>query len=151
LNIAGNLTVQGDAAVHINNETIVGGTGGMIGGNATIDVSAANISTTGNFSETLSNNVGSIGGDAAINVSSANITANSMTALINNLDGGTIGGNANINFNLAGDLATQSNIDVEVSNFPSAQGNPASAIGGAASVTANIAGNLTAQGTAFFQ
>ena len=57
-----------------------------------------------------------IGADAAMNVSAANIsTGGILNALIDN-SGGTIGGSANLAFNLSGQLATQSDTSFTINN-----------------------------------
>ena len=61
-------------------------------------------------------NGGMIGADAAMNVSAANIsTGGILNALIDN-SGGTIGGSANLAFNLSGQLATQSDTSFTIDN-----------------------------------
>src|SRR5204863_3605059 len=72
LNLTGDLTTQGDALLTISNDT-----GGTIGSDAVINLTAANISTGG-----------------ALNAAVVNSSGGS---------GGNIVGNANINFNLTGD------------------------------------------------
>ena len=58
---------------------------------------------------------GTIGGNTAINVDAANITANSLLAQINNTSGTIVGG-ADINLNLTGDLTTQGDALLTISN-----------------------------------
>jgi hypothetical protein len=78
-----------------------------IGGDASIAVSAANISTANNFDVEIANEGrGSIGADAAINVSAGSITTNSLLAKIDNSNGATVSANANISLTTAGDFAT---------------------------------------------
>ena len=72
LNLTGDLTTQGDATLAISNDT-----GGTIGSDAVINVTAANISTGG-----------------------------ALNAAIDNSGWHDIVGSANINFNLTGDPAT---------------------------------------------
>jgi FecR protein len=71
-NVAGNITTQGDATLGVSTADLRGGVSGTIGG------------------------------DAAIDVSAANITASSLSTQINNSNGGSIGGNATINFAVSG-------------------------------------------------
>ena len=72
----GDLTTQGDALLTISNDT-----GGTIGSDAVINVTAANISTGGALNAAIINSSGG--------------------------SGGNIVGSANINFNLTGDLTLQ--------------------------------------------
>ena len=67
--LTGNLTTHGAAFFGISNQLQPGGTtGGTIGGDATINVSAHNISTGGALDATIDNSGGgNIGGDALIN------------------------------------------------------------------------------------
>ena len=136
LNVAGDLTTQGDATFQILNFDLGGGPGtigvdatvnvtannistgggleasvinfgGTITGNATVDVTAANITTGGLFdSRILTHSGASIGGDAAINLTADTLSVGTLNSSIENFDG-SINGSANINFNLTGDLATQ--------------------------------------------
>jgi hypothetical protein len=56
----------------------------------------------------FNSNSGTVASDATINVSAANITTGgSLSDDINNSAGGSIGGSANLTFNLTGDLTTQ--------------------------------------------
>ena len=82
LNLTGDLTTQGDALLTISNDT-----GGTIGSDAVINVTAANISAGG-----------------------------ALNAAIDNSLGGTIGGSANLAFNLSGQLATQSDTSFTINN-----------------------------------
>ena len=81
-----------------------------------MNVTANNISTGGNLGFTIENSFGSnIGGNATINVTAANIVANSLLAQIDNFDGGIVGG-ADITLNLTGDLTTQGDATLAISN-----------------------------------
>ena len=94
-NLAGNLTTQGDALFVINNSFDGEVTSGTIGSDATINISANNISTGGSLSAAIDNSSGlgngaiggTIGGDATVNITATNLTANSLLAQINNTDG----------------------------------------------------------------
>jgi hypothetical protein len=99
--LTGDLTTSGDANFLIDNSN--GGGVGTIGSNATVNVTANNISSGGNLGFTIANlfHPCTIGGNATINVTAANITANSLLAQIANTNG-TIGGNAAINMNVSG-------------------------------------------------
>jgi hypothetical protein len=81
---------------------------------------------------------GTIGGDATINVSAQNITANPLSVFMLNDGGGNIGGNANLNFTLTGDLTTQgdANFLFNNNNGGTIGGNAAVSIS-AANITAN--------------
>src|SRR5205814_7790197 len=100
-NLTGDLTTGGDAAFQIDNSN--GGGVGTIGSNATVNVSANNISTGGNLGFTIANlfSGGTIGGNTTINVTAAKITANSLLAQIDNFHG-RIGGNATLNMHVSG-------------------------------------------------
>jgi hypothetical protein len=112
--VSGNLTTQGSATFLTDNYS------GNIGGDAAINVSAANISTVGNLYATIDNTGGGqIGGSATIDITtvralvigdvlpSGNINADYMQVQIDNTNG-TIGGNAAINMNVGG-IATVTN------------------------------------------
>ena len=87
LNLAGDLTTQGDAILVILNDT-----GGTIGSDAVINVTAANISTGGALNAAIINSSGG--------------------------SGGNIVGTANINFNLTGDLTTTGDASLLILNDP---------------------------------
>jgi len=98
--LSGNLTTSGSASFTILNRLQIGGTGGTAG-------------TTG----------GTIGGNATINLSAANLTADSLFVNINNRNdgvvgsGGAIDSNATINFN-TGNLTTQTGTTFFILNSP---------------------------------
>ena len=94
LNLTGDLTTQGDATLAILNDT-----GGTIGSDAVINVTAANISTGGALNAAIINSSGG--------------------------SGGNIVGSANINFNLTGDLTTQGNAFLTILNDPGTIGSHA--------------------------
>ena len=73
---------------------------------------------------------GTIGGDATINVSAANITANSLLAQIDNSNGGTIGGNAAINMNVSGTATVTNDATVAIYGSDGAVGGAAINING---------------------
>ena len=92
--VAGDIFSQTDAIFEIDNDDAFAvGVGGTIDGSATVNVSAANISSTGSFFE----------------------------ALILNQDGGTIGGNASIILNAADISSSADNIFVELANHTGGQ------------------------------
>jgi hypothetical protein len=60
---------------------------------------------------------GTIGGDATINAGAANIsTGGGLFAVIDNSGGGSIGGNADLEFSLTGDLTTQGDASFTIDN-----------------------------------
>ena len=97
--------VPGNAYFYIANESDVGGSGGFIGSDATINLQAGSISTAGLLDVEIDNfSGGSIGGDALINVgvsNDINIVGDATFQILNN-NSGTIGGNAAINMNVSG-------------------------------------------------
>jgi hypothetical protein len=106
------VAAPGEADLEILNEARptapAGVGGGFIGSNATINLSAANISigSVGLFSDivngTGSTAGGSIGSDATINVTTTNISdGGALDATIDNTNG-SIGGKATINMNVSG-------------------------------------------------
>ena len=147
LNVGGDLTTQGDATFQILNfdlgsgpgrsartprwtspqltfrpaalsEAAIINFGGTIGGNATVNVTAANIIIGGFFdSRILTHSGASIGGDAAINLTANTLSVGTLSSSIENF-GGSINGSANINFNLTGDLTTQGDAGITIENAP---------------------------------
>ena len=97
--------VPGNAYFYIANESDVGGSGGFIGSDATINLQAGSISTAGLLDVEIDNfSGGSIGGNALINVGVSkdiNIVGGATFQILNN-NSGTIGGNATINMNVSG-------------------------------------------------
>ena len=145
-NLTGDLTTAGNATLLISNDPVgtigsdavinvtandisTGGTlnaaidnssGGTIGGIANLSFNlSGDLATQSDALFKIDNsNGGMIGADAGMNVSAANIsTGGSLFARIFNYTGGSILGNANIVFNLAGDLTTQGDATLVVSNF----------------------------------
>jgi hypothetical protein len=111
--LSGNITSHGDATFQIFNETN-GSSAGTIDSDATINVTAANISTGGALNAVIDNSSGgTIGGNAIINVTAANITANDLVAQIDNT-GGTINGNAAINMNVSGGATVTNDATVAI-------------------------------------
>lgn len=120
----GNLITHTGATFFILNSLLAGGTtGGTIGADATINVTAASISPVvdsdaSSLLVTIGNNGGgSIGGDAVINVNAANITANSLLTQIDNT-GGSIGANteggATINMNVSNSATVTNDATVAI-------------------------------------
>ena len=152
-NLTGNLTTQsGDAAFQIRNYDDGSGSGpGTIGGDATVNVTANNISTGGRFLADIFNYFsgingdGHIGGNATINVAAANITANSVRARINNSNGGTINSAAALSMSIGGNV-TSSGPAPFVADIINEFGH----IGTSATVDFHAAGSLNVTGDAFF-
>ncbi|MGH7484551.1 MAG: beta strand repeat-containing protein, partial [bacterium] len=162
-------TVPGEADLLISNE--IRGvsqdsatTGGTIGGNALIQLSAASASTAGALDVEIDNfnnrgggsTGGSIGENAAINLSIANTLSSGGAAFFQILNesnvagspGGFIGGDATINIDAA-------NISTGVDSFGSSLDgliyNATGNIGGDAIVNVDVTQAITAQGPANFQ
>ena len=141
LNVSGNLTEQTNATFQIQNSNR-----GTIGSDATINVSAANISTGGNLDGEIDNfSSGSITESANLNFNVAgNLTSQGdATFQILNNDGGHIGNSANISVTTGGDL-TANSIFAFVSN------RNGGGIGSAANMSFNIGGALSTTGDATF-
>jgi hypothetical protein len=146
---SGNVDAQGNALFQIYNFNDGGG-GGMINGNAIVDVDAVNISTAGVFYSVIGNNDngnagggGTIVGDAMVNVSAGNINAGSLSDGIFN-SGGSIGGSANLAFSLTGDLTTQAESIFQIANNDDGSGSGGGTIGTDATINvaaANISMN----------
>jgi len=119
--LSGNLTTSGSASFTILNRLQIGGTGGTAG-------------TTG----------GTIGGNATINLSAANLTADSLFVNINNRNdgvvgsGGAIDSNATINFN-TGNLTTQTGTTFFILNALLPGGTTGGTIGGDAAINVTAA------------
>jgi hypothetical protein len=140
--LTGSLTTQsGGAAFQILNFDNGFGSGpGTIGGNATVNVTANNISTGGALFATIENfGGGTIGGNATINLTAANITANSLVADVNNSNGGSIGSGANVTLDVGGNLTTQGDANFQIATAPGTIGSNATV-----NVTAN---NISTGGT----
>jgi hypothetical protein len=121
--VSGAISTQGEADFQIFNENNGSG-GGSIGLDATINVSATNISTGGSLFAEIFNSSGgmgsiggSIGGGAMIDVAAANITANSLVAQIDNT-GGSIGASteagAMINMNISNSATVTNDATVAI-------------------------------------
>ena len=143
---SGNVDAQGNAFLQILNFNDGGNGPGTIGGDVTLNISAASISTAGFFYGAIDNSIGgTIGGSANLNF---NLTGDLTTQgdanfqILNN-DGGQIGNSANISVATGGDL-TANSIFAFVNN------RNGGAIGSAANMSFNIGGALTTQGDAVF-
>jgi hypothetical protein len=127
---AGGINAGTDAFVEILNGPNGEGTpAGTIGGDATINVSATNISTGGGLYSVIDNSGGSIGGNASVGVTTTgNLTANSLDAEIDNI-GGSIGANtdggATINMNVSGTATVTNDATVAIYGSDGAVGGAA--------------------------
>ena len=137
MNLTGDLTTQGDALLTISNDT-----GGTIGSDAVINVTAANISTGGALNAAIVNSSGGGGGNI---VGSANInfnltgdltTAGDASLLILNDFGGTIGSDAMINL-------TANNVSTGTFNAAIDNSSGGGNIVGTANINFNPPGDLT--------
>ena len=157
--VSGDFTIVGDGTLFILNDSDSGSPlGGILHGNATIAVNAANL-TAGSllvyFDNTNKNtNGGVIDSDATINMNIAgnlSITGDVTFKILNNRNilstggtGGTIGSDATINVTAANVSATGL-LFTSISNFN--DGN----IGGNALIDFGIAGDISSQSDATFQ
>ena len=109
--------VPGNAYFYIANESDVGGSGGFIGSDATINLQAGSISTAGLLDVEIDNfSGGSIGGDALVNVgvsNDINIVGDAIFQILNN-NSGTIGGNATINMNVSGSATVTNDATIQI-------------------------------------
>jgi FecR-like protein len=143
--LSGNLNIAGDASFQINDNA------GTIGGDAVIDVSAANISAN-SLSAQINDTDGSIGGNTIINVNVFGDlnTAGAVSLLLENYNetanpAGHIGGSANISLATEGNLTADS-ISAIINN------RNGGTIGSSASLIFNVGGALTTleNGTDYF-
>jgi hypothetical protein len=134
VNASGDITSAGSAFFGIANGNFMGFGPGSIGGEAVVNVSAANINVGPLFADiynheasigdkasislSISNNVtlagaaqllidnsgGMVISDAGIGLTAVQFSAPSMQVLVNNTGGGNIGGNASLNLQLTGDM-----------------------------------------------
>jgi fibronectin-binding autotransporter adhesin len=106
VNVEGDITSVTGAFFGILNQSSTSN-GGTIGSDATVNVDATNVSTTGDFDAEIDNyNGGSIGGNATVGFGlGGTLTSQSNTIFsIDNSNGGIIGQNAVINVSATGDL-----------------------------------------------
>jgi quercetin dioxygenase-like cupin family protein len=94
---------------------------------------------------------GTIGGDATINISAANITANSLVAQIFNSGGASIGGNAAINMNVSGKTNVTNDADVEILGSDSAAAAAININGGSYNVGGTFLSEIDGSGTMAFK
>jgi hypothetical protein len=167
VNVAGNLVVQGPILAVIDDQgfnqinPINFIAGGHIGGDATVTLSAQNITTSSTASgipgqdimaleaSIYPNGSGTIGGSAIVNVlASQNITAPGTTFFtvangnFMGTGGGTIGGDATLNISAVN--LTTGTLFADIYNYGGAH------IGGSANINFNLSGNLTTQSDANF-
>ena len=161
LNIGGDLTIAGDASVFILNfrrGALPDLNGGTIDSDATLNVSAANISVGGELDLDIDNekngsgsgNGGTIGGNAAINLNlsgnlaitgsdlNSSFPGHAFFAILNH-NGSTIGGDATINVSAA-NVSTSGALDTTIDNSGGGH------IGGTTNVAVNVTNDVTAPG-----
>ena len=142
-----NLAVTGSVAAFSDSQAL-NNAGGTIGSDATITVSAGNVSTTdtapGSFQVSIANAGGHIGngtggGSAAIDfgLTGALTTASDATFSIDDSNSGTIGGNATVTVN-AGSISTAGNFNETINN------STGSTIGGSAILNLAVIGSISA-------
>ena len=166
VNVSGDLTAQQGILVDIQDtgfnqiNPINFIAGGHIGGNATVTLSAQNITTFSTASgipgiDTMaleasiySNGSGTIGGDAIVNVSASQDISAPGTVFFTvangnymGFGGGTIGGDAKLNISAVNFMAGI--LFAEIFNY-------GASIGGNANINFNLTGDLTAPGDAIF-
>ncbi len=146
--LSGNLSTQGDATFAIDSG--FGGGLGTIGGNSTIFVSAANLTSGGSLQAFIGNYASSeIGGNALIDfILSGNLTiqGDATFSIDSGFGGGmgTIGGRAQIVVHAA-NLNADSSFSASLFNYDGAQ------IGQNAIITFNLSGDINAQADANFE
>jgi hypothetical protein len=125
-------------------------TGGTVGGDAIVDVSASQtISALGSVLFWVANGnylglgPGTIGGAATVDVSASNISTGDLFTQIQNYDGASIGGAAMISVN-TNTMSVGGNLDAVINNS-------GGSIGGSANMNFNLTGDLTTSGDADFQ
>ena len=133
-NIGGAFTTTGDASFVISNDNDGSG-GGMIGSDATMNVSAASISAGGTLFAIISSlSDASIVGSANINFNLTGDLTTSGDAAFGNSSGGTIGGNATINVTAA---------NIGANSLLAQIDNTGGSIGGNAAINMNVSGTAT--------
>jgi filamentous hemagglutinin len=138
------LVILNSGAVDPNTGAVIGTAGGMIGGNALINVNTGSLS--GDLFAQIDNRAGSIVSDAAVNVTATSISSAGTTGIalsIADQDGGSIGGDASLSLN-ATNLSVNGTFDTRIDNT-------AGTIHGNASMIYNTAGSLTSTGEQFYQ
>ncbi len=155
--ISGAITTAGRASFDILNFNDGGENGGgMIGGNATVNVNAGALSIDGELLAKIINNGGTIDGNAAISINALNSGGKKRRASTGNIDildaatiqilnsgeGSQIGGNASISVTTGGDFHAGS-LDALIDNT-------SGGLVKSASINFNIGGALTTDGDASF-
>ncbi len=159
---AGNLTAQGALDFEIQNAGFLLNNGGTIDMDATINVSATNISATTDYFQALIWNAGGghIGGNAVLDISASNgltTGGDAFFSILNSPNGegtfaGTIGGNATIQVNIG-----SMSVGGSVGGFLDAViDNTSGHIGGDAVINFDVSssefpGDIDTQGDAIFQ
>jgi hypothetical protein len=145
LAVTGNVTTQRNATFEILNNP------GTIGSNATINVTANNISTGGELNATIDNRGGSIGGAATVQVgTTGNLTANSLLVQIDDTNAGSISGNATINMNVAGTATVNGDATVDILGNDPAGSAALNFNGGSYMVAGNFRSTIDGNGTIQF-
>jgi hypothetical protein len=117
----GDVAISGDTAITIDNSVSAGGglLGSEISSNATIDLSAGDVSAS-MFLQVLNQRGGVLGGDATINLGAASVVTTLSAGLfgvtIGNYDAGSIGGNALIDVNVSGEISAPSEVEFSILN-----------------------------------
>jgi len=118
LNVSGDITTQGDADFAIFNNDNGNGPGTM-GSNATINVSATNISTAGILDAEIDNySGGQIGGSAMVNLTTFGDLTSQGTAFLQIVNNGSghIGGNAILDVGTEGDFGAGGDLFARIYN-----------------------------------
>ncbi|HEY0368396.1 MAG TPA: hypothetical protein VGC85_02255 [Chthoniobacterales bacterium] len=136
VNASQNITAPGSVFFAIANGNFRQAGGGTIGGNATINARAANLSSGDLFFDIYNYGGGKIGGNASINLTlNHNLTASGDAQLLIDDNAGTIGGSAAISL-----VATNVAANSLLAQINNANGG---VIGTSATITFNLTGQLT--------
>jgi FecR-like protein len=146
-----NISAPGSVLFWIANGNYQNLGGGMIGGNAEVNVSASNISTGDLFTQILNYGSASIGGNAMISVNANTMSVGgNLDALIDNT-GGTIGGSATINMNVSSSATVTNDATVAIYGSDGAVGGAAINInGGSYNVGGTFLSYIDGNGTITF-
>lgn len=147
-------TVPGEADLYIVNNKRGSSqdsatTGGTIGGDALVALTAGNVSTAGYLDMEIVNlNHGTIGGNATVNLSvPGSISASDLYVAILNQNGGSVDGNATVDITTGGSATSNSgnllagSLFVQINNYNGS-------IGGNATINMNVGGTATVNGDA---
>jgi len=168
LNIPGNISVTSDFNAGIANQraagTALGPSGGFIGSNATVDITAGALSVGGTLTAEIRNRNngsgsgigGTIGGSAAVNFNADNTVSSGSAAYFQIVNDGVVAGSP------GGSIGGDATIDVNVGSLTSGPDqfsnawvvqidNTSGTVGGNATVNFAAAGSVNAQGNAFLQ